>query len=275
MRATLEPLGRTFMGDRFQSFLGDPALLKKVALGLSQRGLVAVKDGRARLAKTGRRILDPGRMLACVIAKSFVPRLTAKVLYLREDGYLLVSPSQSDELTTWLSWIPGSVPKRRIFERLMKGLAAAPETPGYVRSRKPIVRQAPSPAETLRPVPTDRTLPLGTDAPTIIVAPAAGRLRLVEGGTLGRPGTTVYPLKEGAVLGREAGCQIHLEDAVLSRRHCQFTRHPDGAWWIEDLKSSNGTFVNDDRLTAPRALRPGDRIKVGGEILLFETELHS
>ncbi|MDH3628158.1 MAG: SpoIIE family protein phosphatase [Acidobacteriota bacterium] len=52
------------------------------------------------------------------------------------------------------------------------------------------------------------------------------------------------------------------EDASLSRQHVSFT-HDESGWWIEDLKSKNGTFLNDTRITTKHLLRPRDRIVAG------------
>ncbi|HUO70036.1 MAG TPA: FHA domain-containing serine/threonine-protein kinase [Solirubrobacteraceae bacterium] len=52
-------------------------------------------------------------------------------------------------------------------------------------------------------------------------------------------------------------------DAEISRRHARISRGADGRLAIEDLGSANGTFVNDERIVAPRALEAGDRIRVG------------
>jgi pSer/pThr/pTyr-binding forkhead associated (FHA) protein len=53
------------------------------------------------------------------------------------------------------------------------------------------------------------------------------------------------------------------DDPVISRRHARVSRSADGQLTIEDLGSANGTFVNDERLDAPRTLDLGDVIRVG------------
>jgi pSer/pThr/pTyr-binding forkhead associated (FHA) protein len=57
------------------------------------------------------------------------------------------------------------------------------------------------------------------------------------------------------------------DDPVISRRHARVSRSADGQLTIEDLGSANGTFVNDDRLDAPRTLDLGDVIRVGRTLL--------
>ena len=75
-------------------------------------------------------------------------------------------------------------------------------------------------------------------------------------------------VKEVAVLGRHEQCDIVIVDPLVSRRHSQITC--DGSYCtIEDLASTNGTFVNDQRLTQPRVLRSGDRVRVADCVLIY------
>jgi len=68
------------------------------------------------------------------------------------------------------------------------------------------------------------------------------------------------------VLGREDGDLVFEDDAFLSRRHAAF-RWKDGRCILEDLESSNGTFV---RLTGPVTLKPGDHLRMGDQLFRFE-----
>src|SRR4051794_28213492 len=56
-------------------------------------------------------------------------------------------------------------------------------------------------------------------------------------------------------------------DREISRRHARVSRGPDGVLTIEDLRSANGTFVNGERIDAPRALELGDVVKMGQTVL--------
>jgi pSer/pThr/pTyr-binding forkhead associated (FHA) protein len=62
-------------------------------------------------------------------------------------------------------------------------------------------------------------------------------------------------------LGRAVRADFVLDAPLVSRLHCRFTATVDGLE-VEDLKSTNGTFVNDRRVKR-HALAPGDRVRVG------------
>ena len=68
------------------------------------------------------------------------------------------------------------------------------------------------------------------------------------------------------VLGR-AGSDLNINDVAVSRRHCEIVRAAD-EWMVRDLKSSNGTFVNGEKV-AERVLKEGDRLKLGQTELGF------
>ena len=84
-------------------------------------------------------------------------------------------------------------------------------------------------------------------------------LRVTGGPLVG----TMLPLGEApTVIGRSPACTLVLEDEYASSRHAALTPQSDG-WWIEDLSSRNGTFIDDERLSAPRQLKIGDVIRIG------------
>jgi serine phosphatase RsbU (regulator of sigma subunit) len=71
------------------------------------------------------------------------------------------------------------------------------------------------------------------------------------------------------VLGRAPECQIQLDSNMVSRRHAQVTRDK-GSYFVEDLGSGNGTFVNGKRIDERTALKANDRIKLGPILLRFD-----
>lgn len=71
-----------------------------------------------------------------------------------------------------------------------------------------------------------------------------------------------YDLAEELTIGRADGCRIRLDDSFTSQLHARvFTR--DGQFFVEDLGSTNGTFVNGSKIAAAAPLRRGDRVKIG------------
>jgi pSer/pThr/pTyr-binding forkhead associated (FHA) protein len=64
------------------------------------------------------------------------------------------------------------------------------------------------------------------------------------------------------ILGRDANCDFSVMDEALSAHHARITYH-HGQWWLEDLNSTNGTFLNHERLTTPVVIITGDEFKCG------------
>lgn len=80
----------------------------------------------------------------------------------------------------------------------------------------------------------------------------------------------VFPLYAASqvTVGREGQNDIVIPDGRCSREHCVF-RKSEGSWYVCDLGSSNGTFVNGNRIDRSQKLRPGDRIKIASQRLLY------
>jgi hypothetical protein len=77
---------------------------------------------------------------------------------------------------------------------------------------------------------------------------------------------------EPVTLGRAAGNDLSLaSDGTVSGRHAIVERQENG-WTIRDLHSSNGTYVNGQRLDGPRLLRPGDLVTLGKERVAFRIQ---
>jgi predicted component of type VI protein secretion system len=71
-------------------------------------------------------------------------------------------------------------------------------------------------------------------------------------------------LSDGSTIGRE-GCDVNLMDPEVSRRHAAI-RDQGGSLAIEDLGSTNGTFVNGSRITAATVLSDGDEVRLGNTV---------
>ncbi len=68
-------------------------------------------------------------------------------------------------------------------------------------------------------------------------------------------------------MGRAGGCQVTLEgDNYVSQLHARVFRR-DGQFYVEDLGSTNGTFLNRKKVTAPIAIRKGDRLQIGKTVM--------
>lgn len=90
--------------------------------------------------------------------------------------------------------------------------------------------------------------------------------RRTPGQIVVRESGAAYPLDGEVVIGRGAGCTVSLDDTFVSQSHARLLLREDG-WHVEDLGSTNGTFLNGDRLTLPRPVRKGDRVQVGRTVL--------
>ena len=82
---------------------------------------------------------------------------------------------------------------------------------------------------------------------------------------------TVFPLQDFNLIGRTEGVTIHLPDGGISRQHATIRREGLN-YWLVDLGSANGSYVNDIALTAPRVLRDGDKLQFGRSVLLFDQD---
>jgi pSer/pThr/pTyr-binding forkhead associated (FHA) protein len=92
----------------------------------------------------------------------------------------------------------------------------------------------------------------------------APKLRIVE--PPDRKGR-VYELGDELTVGRASGCQVSFpDDTFVSQLHARIFRR-DGQLFVEDLGSTNGTFLNRKKVSAPVALRRGDRLQVGKTVL--------
>lgn len=77
---------------------------------------------------------------------------------------------------------------------------------------------------------------------------------------------SVFPLADELTVGRAAGCQITLDDTYASQVHARiFSR--DDQLFVEDLGSTNGTYLNRRKVSAPMVVSRGDQIQIGSTIM--------
>src|SRR5690349_19249205 len=78
---------------------------------------------------------------------------------------------------------------------------------------------------------------------------------------------TSLPLREsGTVIGRNPECALVLDDDFASGRHARIF-HRDDAWFVEDLGSTNGTYVGTERLTGPVRVEAGSTLRIGKTVI--------
>ncbi|HEX3910917.1 MAG TPA: FHA domain-containing protein [Solirubrobacteraceae bacterium] len=81
----------------------------------------------------------------------------------------------------------------------------------------------------------------------------------------------IYDVDGDLVLGRGDRAEIRLEDPFASARHARIFEQGNSVV-IEDLGSTNGTYLNEEVLQTPRPLHPGDRVRIGDSEFTFEVE---
>jgi pSer/pThr/pTyr-binding forkhead associated (FHA) protein len=82
------------------------------------------------------------------------------------------------------------------------------------------------------------------------------------------PGVT-FPLEgDQLIIGRDSTNGVPINDAEISRKHSRLS-FQGGKYVLEDLGSTNGTFVNGQRLAGPVVLKPGDVVSLGEQIVLM------
>jgi FHA domain len=101
---------------------------------------------------------------------------------------------------------------------------------------------------------------VGNRAPKLVVERAPGH----------DPGM-IYDLDGYIVLGRGERAEIRLEDPFASSRHTRVYKQGNIVV-IEDLGSTNGTYLNEELLETPRPLHPGDRVRIGDSEFTFEVD---
>ena len=121
--------------------------------------------------------------------------------------------------------------------------------------------------------------PLPAPGPVLVpVAAATAPPPATSSSPSGRPGPMLqviepplfagrtYALVAETTIGRAPGCLVQLDDTYVSQVHARISLGP-GGYAVEDLASTNGTYVNRVKVTAPTPLQAGDRLQVGNIVL--------
>jgi pSer/pThr/pTyr-binding forkhead associated (FHA) protein len=99
-----------------------------------------------------------------------------------------------------------------------------------------------------------------------------------------KPGLTITVLSEHSrqkqgrftqseiIIGRHAHCDLSVMDEALSAQHARVSHH-HGQWWLEDLNSTNGTFLNDLQLSTPAVVITGDQFKCGNTLFVLHIDI--
>jgi hypothetical protein len=148
---------------------------------------------------------------------------------------------------------------RAVWAELTPPKVAAP--PERSRQRAPVpvaVPEAPKSKKAAR-----RTVVGSSPSPH---APVVGRLVVVE-----PPESRgiAYSLADEISVGRAPGCQVTIDDTFVSQVHARvFSR--EGNYLVEDLGSTNGTYVNSKKVSGAMIMQRGDRLQVGNTVLELE-----
>jgi pSer/pThr/pTyr-binding forkhead associated (FHA) protein len=118
----------------------------------------------------------------------------------------------------------------------------------------------------------DDNTQIGGEPPKFKYSAALGKKALLVILSRDGFGTTFVIEQPVLVLGRQKDCDCIINDPLLSRHHCRLTVDERGDHWLEDLSSTNSTFLNSRKLQEKSRLQYGDRIVMGDTILRFYLE---
>lgn len=123
-----------------------------------------------------------------------------------------------------------------------------------------------------------RTAPAGSPAPPRQSRRAGGagrgagrgipRLVVTEGALAG---TAITLTGQPVTIGRDDSSTLVLTDDFASSHHARLSAQPGGGWLLEDLGSTNGTYLDRTRVTGPTPLTPGAPVRIGKTVLELRT----
>jgi pSer/pThr/pTyr-binding forkhead associated (FHA) protein len=83
-----------------------------------------------------------------------------------------------------------------------------------------------------------------------------------------RANHTRYFTQPEVTIGRDPGCDCPVDDDAISARHSRLSFHHN-QWWLEDMRSTNGTLLNNERLSQPTVVMAGDKFTCGGTSIII------
>ena len=113
------------------------------------------------------------------------------------------------------------------------------------RARRRTARPTPRPIPPPRPTPARRS---GRQARELVLTDSSGKRSI--------------PLKDSLTVGRAPTCDLVVNDSYVSNVHARIYAK-DGSFWLEDLGSTNGTYMNRAKVAMPTPVGPGDEIRLG------------
>ena len=109
---------------------------------------------------------------------------------------------------------------------------------------------------------------LAAQAPTRGDPRPGGRLVVVDGAESALPPGTAFALRSVTTVGRHPDSTIALDEPFVSAEHAELA-YDGGRWWLRDLGSTNGTFLNGNPVSVATGVRPGDVVQFGRIKLQF------
>jgi pSer/pThr/pTyr-binding forkhead associated (FHA) protein len=113
------------------------------------------------------------------------------------------------------------------------------------------------------PRSTRQSAPAPARPPSRRARKAPKKAAVVEGGNL--KGKS-FDLGNELIVGRAEKCHVVLDDTYVSQMHARIFAKED-AYMLEDLGSTNGTYLNRQKVTSPTEVQRGDRVKIGRTVL--------
>ena len=101
------------------------------------------------------------------------------------------------------------------------------------------------------------------------VSGAAPRLVFVDGATGGPAAGDVVPISAATTIGRAEDNSVVIEDEFISAHHAVLRRE-QGAWWLSDTGSTNGTWASERKVGRPVVIKAGDTLRFGRMRVRFE-----